>query len=72
MTDIHGNQVVYGPTMNAEGQFKVSDLDAVEPPTAEVQAILEERGFDLETSGLKHLSNEGRVGLQPLSLFTHF
>lgn len=60
-TDIHNNQVVYGPTMNAEGNFRVSDLETVEPPSDEVQAILEERGYDLETSGLKYLSNTGRV-----------
>lgn len=61
--DIHGNQVIYGPTMNAGTKNTVSNLDKVEPPSAEVQAILDERGFDLEVSGLKYLSNEARVCL---------
>ena len=67
-TDIHGNQVVYGPTMNVGGHYAVKE-DAIEPPSAEVQAILDERGIDLEVSGLKHLSNKARVSH---TLLMHF
>ena len=60
-TDIHGNKVVYGPTMNQGGQYSVNNLDAIEAPNEEVQALMDQNGFNLETSGLKYLSNKARV-----------
>ena len=66
--DIHGNDVHYGPTMNVGGNYSVK-LDEVEAPSAEVQAILEEKGITLETSGLKFLSNKARVNAHHESWF---
>ena len=33
-----------------------------EPVSDEVKALMEEQGVDFETSGLKYLTNEARVG----------
>ena len=62
VTDIYGNTAVLGPTMNAGAGFSMPEREAV-PVSSEVQDILDEQGIDLEISGLKYLSNEGRVSL---------
>ncbi len=60
VTDVYGTTAVLGPTMNADGAYSMPEKKP-EPPSPEVQAILEEQGLDLEISGLKYLNNEGRV-----------
>ena len=40
-----------------------------EPVSDEVKALMEEQGVDFETSGLKYLTNEARVG--PCSLHSN-
>lgn len=59
-TDIFGTTAVLGPEMNRLGSYSMPE-GRVEAPTAEVEAILEEQGIDLEISGLKYMNNEGRV-----------
>ena len=39
-----------------------------EPLSDEVKALLEEQGLDFETSGLKYLTNDARVGQQQLQM----
>ena len=61
-TDIYGNTAVLGPTANTDKSYSMPE-GPVEAPSAEVKAILEEQGIDLEISGLKYMNNEGRVRL---------
>ena len=35
-----------------------------EPVSDEVKALMEEQGVDFETSGLKYLTNDARVGFE--------
>jgi len=60
ITDIYGTTATLGPDMNAGGKHAMP-LKEVEPVSAEVQALIEEQGIDFELSGLKYLSNDGRV-----------
>lgn len=48
--------------MNVGAAHSMPNKDP-EPLSAEVQAIVDAQGIDLESSGLKYLSNEGRVGV---------
>lgn len=69
VTDIYGTTAVLGPDMNSGGVHSMPLKDG-EPISAEVQALIDEQGIDFELSGLKFLSNEGRVSLSScVSLF---
>ena len=69
VTDIYGNTAVLGPTMNAEAHHSMPERETV-PASPEVQEILDAQGIDLEISGLKYLSNDGRVST-PTQAFEH-
>lgn len=60
ITDIFGHATVPGPEMNATATLTIPTTEP-EPLSPEVQAIIEEQGIDFENSGLKYLSNSGRV-----------
>ena len=66
-TDVFGNQTVPGPEMNVGKPFS-APVQEPEPPSAEVQAILDEQGIDLEVSQLKYMNNQGRVRYCQLDL----
>ena len=66
VTDIFGATAVPGPEMNVGAAFAIP-ISEPEPISPEVQALLEEQGIeDFENSGVKYLSNEGRVNTYSL------
>ena len=66
VTDIFGATTVPGPEMNISAAFAIP-VSEPEPISPEVQVLMEEQGIeDFENSGLKYLSNEGRVNTYSL------